>query len=280
MNRKLYSRLLLASTLVFIIQCAPGFNSSTLPSSGSASDGSNGGLGDDPSDNEPQKREARRRELEKIIDNAVMTGYTLDNTTAPVISFDRTKGAYLIRVPMGLDLGITALDMTFKEYPGIELYVEHITINPNTANAISKPFVTLLIPVRYVLRNVMEVPARLPNGDRLPLFAAGEGPSKAILLTPNRDKKVYLYLSAEAFGVFAETGFDPVPDELSGIPVLGGIIIDKFEMVHKIYSRTTPKILLGSVTVIDEKPPFKGGFFLSHRIDPQLGKILDEYYLH
>jgi hypothetical protein len=259
MNRKLYSRLLLASTLVFLIQCSPGFKSENAGSTQSSN--SNNSASQTPT---PNAEAQRRAELAKIIASAAMTGLVAEgpseNSATPVIHFDRTNGLYLVRIPMTNFSALTAFDMTFKDYPGMRLFVEYVT---------ELPYITLSIPVKYVLRNVTEVPAKLPNGDRVPFFPAGEPPSKGILLTPGQDRKVYLYLSAEAFGLFAETSFNPVPD-------LGPVVINEF--VYTIRNKEKTKTL-GYLTFVAKKADFKGGFFVSHRIDPKLGKILDEYYL-
>lgn len=260
MNRKFYSRLLLVSSLVFLIQCSPGsFKSETSPSASSGVDKS-GGSDNTGTGGTDTSKEDRRKELLEAINNASMTGMAINSSTnAPNIDFDRKAGAYLVRVPMIVfpDVGF---DMQFPEYPGMRLYVEYVS---------SKPYITLFIPVKYVLRNVTEVPTKLPNGDALPLFPAGEPPSKAILLTPNKERKVYLYLSAEAFGIYAEASFDPGN--------IGGVILN---MVNIPIQNPEKTKILGHLSYVPKKNNFKGGFFLSHRIDPKLGKILDEYYLY
>tara|TARA_B110001454_G_scaffold16046_1_gene14409 strand:+ start:57546 stop:58349 length:804 start_codon:yes stop_codon:yes gene_type:complete len=267
MNGKLFSRILLASSLTFLIQCSPGSfkseNSPTSSSNNSTSTGGGGGGGTTTDD-----LAARRKTLEKAIASASMTGYALTgaipSSTVPYIDFDRANGNFVIRVPMTNFGSLTSIDMTFPEYPGMRLYIDYLS---------SMPYTTLIIPVKYVLRNVTEVPAKLPNGNTVPLFPAGEAPSRAILLTPNKERKVYLYLSAEAFGLFAETSFNPLASfSVSGIPVQLNDLI--FTISDK---NQNP---LGYITLVGEKAPYKGGFFISHKIDPKLGKILDEYYLN
>lgn len=264
MNKKLYSRLLLASLLVFTIQCSPGNFKSDSASTVNGNNNNNGGGNGAAGGAADAERETRRRELEKQIDEASAPGFASSTPGVPVITFDRVQAAYLIRVPMVLS--ILQMDMTFPEYPEMRLYSENLTVQGNL-----KPFMTVLIPVKYVLRNVISVPTRLPNGDRLPSFAAGEGPSNAILLTPNKERKVYLYLSAEAFAVFAETSFNPVP-------TIDGITLTLPPIPITANGDSTR--YMGSINMVAEKGPYKGGFFLSHRLDPKLGKILDEYYLH
>lgn len=267
MNRKLFSRILLASSLTFLIQCSPGsFKSENSPTSSSNNSNSTGGGGGSGSTTDDLA--ARRKALEKAITAASMTGYALTgaipSSTVPYIDFDRANGNFVIRVPMTSFGSLTSIDMTFPEYPGMRLYIDYVS---------SMPYTTLLIPVKYVLRNVTEVPAKLPNGNAVPLFPAGEPPSRAILLTPNKERKVFLYLSAEAFGLFAETSFNPLASfSVSGIPIQLNDLI--FTITDK------NKLPLGYLTLVGERAPFKGGFFISHKIDPKLGKILDEYYLN
>ncbi|MBL7556241.1 MAG: hypothetical protein JNM24_10490 [Bdellovibrionaceae bacterium] len=266
MNRKLYSRMLLASTFAFLIQCSPGaFTSDNAPTnSGSNNSSSTGGGGTTSLDD----MAARRKQLEKAISVASMTGYSetspLASSTIPNVDFDRANGNFVIRVPMSLFGTISSLNVTFPDYPGMRLYVDYIS---------SMPYTTLFIPVKYVLRNVTEVAAKLPNGNPVPLFPAGEPPSRAISLTPDKERKVYLYLSAEAFGLFAETSFDPL-----GMFNVGGVAIQVNDMMFTIKDKAGNP--MGYFTFVGQKAPFKGGFFISHKIDPKLGKILDEYYIN
>lgn len=268
MNRKLFSRLILASTLAFLIQCAPGnFASNSTPVDGSNSSTSTGGGGGGTNTN-PTDTAARRKQLESAIASASMTGYSttglVPSTTVPYIDFDRANGNFVIRVPLTTWGSITSIDMTFPQYPGMRLYLDYIS---------SQPYMTVIVPTKYVLRNVTEVPAKLPNGNPVPLFPAGEPPSRAILLTPNKERKVYLYLSAEAFGVFAETSFNPL-----GMFDISGIQVQLNDLTKSIVDKNNQT--LGYITAVGEKAPFKGGFFISHKIDPKLGKILDEYYIN
>lgn len=259
MKRKLHSRLLLISSMIFLVQCSPG---GFRPVSSPVSDTTKSGSGSDGSGSTEDAAAKRQKELEKIITNADMSGIVdqgVDgSSTVRVIDFDRKNGLYLMRIPMTAFGSVMSLDMTFPEYPGMRLYLEHIN---------SLPYITIAIPVKYVLRNVTEVPAKLPNGDRVPLFMAGEPPSKGILLTPNRERKIYLYLSAEAFGLFAETSFNPLPVQLNELSIA---IRDK---------GGSTKPALGYLTFVPKKGEYNGGFFVSSKIDPKLGKILDEYYL-
>ena len=257
MKRKLFTRLLLVSSLVFLLQCAPGgFKSQTAP----LKDSSDTDIAKSPSDGTPDNSsEERKKELWNTINAATMTGMDTKISNTPNIDFDRKAGAYLLRIPI-ISFPEATFDMTFAEYPGLRLYVEFVS---------SKPYITLFIPVKYVLRNVTEVPAKLPNGDPVPLFPSGEPPSKGILLTPNKERKVYLYLSAEAFGVFVESNFDPTN--------VGGISLTNLVIPIKDKSQLKN---LGYLTLIARKGDHKGGFFVSHRIDPKLGKILDEYYIY
>lgn len=256
MNRKLYSRLLLAAQAAFLIQCSPGGFKASSDYTNTATNDSQSPVNQPPDTN----HEARRDALFDAISGASMTGIASNSSGGlPNIDFDRKNGVYLIRIPLIVYLD-ASFDMTFKDYPGIRLFVEFVS---------SKPYMTLLIPVKYVLRNVTEVAAKLPNGDPVPLFPAGEPPSKGILLTPDRVNKVYLYLSAEAFGLFTETSFNPRD--------IGGLILTKFQWPIENKEKTKN---LGYLTYVGAKNDYKGGFFVSHRIDPKLGKILDEYYIY
>ncbi len=259
---KLYSRLLLLSSLAFLIQCSPGsFKSETTANNSANSDGSNSGSGNNgAADN---SKEQRRSELAAAIGSAKMTGIAA-NSAVPNIDFDRKAGAYLIRIPM-VGLIDIAGEMTFPEYPGMKLSLESVLVDNDY-----KPYITLSIPVKYVLRNVNEVPARMPSGGMVPKWPAGEAPTKAILLTPNKARKTYLYLSAEAIGLFVETSFNPVVTT-NGIT----LALKPYEIM------ASDKLsILGYISSVAKVGDFNGGFFLTHRIDPKLGKILDEYYVY
>lgn len=266
MKRKLFSRMLLASSLMFLIQCAPNSFQAENSSAGSSNNSSSTDGGKTPTPTEISA--ARRKQLEQAISVATMTGYSttglVPSSTVPYIDFDRANGNFVVRVPMTTYGSITSIDMTFPDHPGMRLYLDHVSINP---------YMTLVIPVKYVLQNVTEVPAKLPNGNPVPLFPAGEPPSRAIVLTPNKERKVYLYISAEAFGLFAETSFNPL-----GVFNVSGVPVQMNDLTYSITSRNNQT--LGYITAVGEKAPFKGGFFISHKIDPKLGKILDEYYIN
>ena len=263
MNRKLYSRLLLASCLAFLIQCSPGgFKAETSPTVSSTDNATKAPTGTTTPD---EAAAERRRQLHQIIADTDMTGMInsglLSNSLIPGVDFDKAKGVYLIRIPMPNFAAGVAFSMNFKDYPGMTLYMDYVS---------NKPVLTISIPVKYVLRNVTEVAAKMPSGNRIPMFPSGEPPSKGILLTPNRDNKIYLFLSAEAFGLFIETPFDPLPEN----PY---IHLSEFMVPIMNKGGTIP---LGYATVVNKVGDFKGGFFVSYRIDPKLGKILDEYYIY
>jgi hypothetical protein len=255
---------ILMFTTAFLTNCAPGsFDSQTV----STSNNDNNHSQENPDASDPlnpgKTSEERKKELATIIDKTNMTGFVADsygvNTSARAVDFDKTLGLIYIRTAMPLFANIVAFEMEVKKYPGIKVIGE--TLN-NTS------YMTVVVPVKYFLRDVTEASVNLPNGE-IPHFPSGEGPSKAFLLTPNRAEKVYLYMNAEAIGVFTETKYDPTD--------LGDIVLNKLFFAIKNKEKTK---IMGYVSLISAKNNTKGGYFASYRLDPNLSRILEEYYLY
>ena len=256
-----YFILLLLSVSLTLTHCSSGkFDAqTTLESSNNKSSQELPGNNDTQ---DPQTRE-HRKELAATIESSNFEGYVSQgfsaSSTVPVLSFDKIKGEFKIRIPMPLFANLVAFEMIVKKYPDIKLIGEKI-------NGLS--YIAIIFPTKYLLRNVTEAGLTLPNGE-IPYFPSGEPVSSAFLLTPDSSEKIYLYLNAEAIGVFVETKFDPTN--------LGDISLTKL-----IYSVTNKEktAVMGYLSLISAKNNNKGGFFMSYRLDPKLSRILEEYYLY
>lgn len=246
-----------------LTHCAPGkFDSESTSSSNNGSDpsqqnptpGSNDGLATTPE---------RKKELATLIANTNMKGFVAEgyaaNGTVPVLDFNKSTGEIYIRTPLPLFANLVAFEMEVKKYPGIKVTAETIG---------SLSYMTVIVPIKYFARDVTEATARLPNGE-IPYFPSGEAPAKAFVLTPNKTEKVYLYMNAEAIGIFVETKFDPTN--------LGDITLNK--LIYSIKNQEKTKIM-GYISLISGVSNTKAGFFASYRLDPSLSRILAEYYLN
>lgn len=253
---------LITFSLMTLTNCAPGnFNSDSVlspdPKNNGQSTPSPGG--NDPLSTSPD----RKKELAGIIDKTNMTGYVAEGyastSTVPAVDFNKSTGEIYVRTPMPLFANLVAFEMEVKKYPGIKVLAETIG---------SLQYVTVVIPIKYFVRDVTEVSTSLPNGNT-PYFPSGEAPSKAFVLTPNKSEKIYLYMNAEAVGIFVETKFDPTN--------MGGVSITKF--IFQIMGKNS-KSIMGYISLIPASTTTKGGFFASYRFDPSLSRILAEYYLN
>ncbi|MCK6597813.1 MAG: hypothetical protein L6Q37_05575 [Bdellovibrionaceae bacterium] len=261
LRSKTYFTLLLLGISITLPHCSSGkFDAQT-----SIESSNNKSAQELPGNNDtqdPQNRE-RRKELAATIESSNFDGYVSQgfssSNTVPVLSFDKVKGEFKIRIPMPLFANLVAFEMIVKKYPDIKLVGEKI-------NSLS--YVAIIFPTKYLLHNVTEAQVTLPNGE-IPYFPSGEQISSAFLLTPDASEKIYLYLNAEAIGVFVETKFDPTN--------LGDISLTKL-----IYSVTNKEktAVMGYLSLISAKNNNKGGFFMSYRLDPKLSRILEEYYLY
>lgn len=253
---------LITFSLMTLTNCAPGnFNSDSVlspdPKNNGQSTPSPGG--NDPLATSPD----RKKELASIIDKTNMTGYVAEGyastSTVPALDFNKSTGEIYVRTPMPLFANLVAFEMEVKKYPGIKVLAETIG---------SLQYITVVIPIKYFVRDVTESSVSLPNGET-PYFPSGEAPSKAFVLTPNKAEKIYLYMNAEAVGIFVETKFDPTN--------LGGISLNK--LIYSIKNKEQTKIM-GFISLIPATTNTKAGFFGSYRIDPSLSRILAEYYLN
>lgn len=248
-------------TISLLNNCGPG-NFDTY----SASSSENSPL-NDPSPENPDDpfitTPERKKELQSLIEKTNMTGYVSEgyavNNSVPTINFNKSTGELYLRIHMTHFTNLVAFEMEVKKYPGIKVIAETIS---------SLPYITVVIPIKYIVRDVTEVTARLPNGET-PYFPSGEAPSKAFVLTPNKSERIYLYMNAEAIGIFAETKFDPTQ--------LGDVSLNK--LIFSIKNKEKTKIM-GYVSLIPATNNTKGGFFTSYRLDPNLSRILAEYYLN
>lgn len=259
---KHYLNLLLA--LHLLTSCAPGGFSSETDSSEIISKSS---TTPPPADSGEDASAIRKKELFDQISNSKMDGYisgagAYTNEGYPTVDFRKKDGVFIIRA-LQPNFNPLIIDIAFKDYPGLRLYSDFQTDPRDSTQQLS--FLIVEVPAKYIFKSIQQVPAKLPSGDRVPLFPSGEPPSQGILLTPNKDRKAYLYLSGEAFGLFIETSFNPKP-----IPLV--------ELIYPI--RSKDRRTIGYLTLVEEKSGFKGGLFFSHRIDPKIGKAIEEYYLN
>lgn len=181
------------------------------------------------------------------------TGYTnIAGSSQKVTGVDKADQTIVLNFPMSENL-FPEMEMEIPDLPGAKLV---------SRKEGDKTILQFRIPIKYILKGAeIGNPQRLPNGDPLPQVPGGELPALAVTV-PIKDVKVTLYIGAEVLGIYVEVGFDP-----------------KVKLAFPIKTKKedgSQERTLGYFNTIPVKNPYRGGFFLSLLMPPDLARILDE----
>lgn len=183
----------LAAMIIFAVGCQKtGLSSSALPTAETSN-----GLSSNENLQETDKTIPESLSFKGNLDGGQYDG-------AQVVVLDRPNKAIVFNIPLALDVNIGIAEGEVKRLPG--------TTFKTTTNADRAKFLTLSVPLKYILKGTDLVAAKLPNGDDLPAVPQREYPSVGLSLPNSNNVKIYLYLGVQVAAVFVETPFNPYID--------------------------------------------------------------------
>lgn len=243
MNTK--NRLFLAGCLAMAtMACGQGFQGgSGSSSSGSSSNAAQGTGGTAPS---PVA-------LQQAV-NGYVSGGNYDSLQT--FHLDTTNGNLLVNLPLGIDPSIMISSGTISQLPGVTF--------STTTSATGTAYITLSIPLKYILHGVTTLPATtLPNGDPLPNMPSTSYPAIAFDLNPNSTQQVYVYIGVDAIGVFVQSKML----SCGNLPIC-------LNLTFPIENQAKTKVL-GYLSLIMPKSGAQGGFFISTIIPNDVAVLLE-----
>ncbi len=183
-----------------------------------------------------------------------LTGYSnVGGSNQKLIGVNKVEKTIILTIPFS-DNVFPELQVEVAQLPGAKLV--------SRLNSENKTVLEFHVPITYLLRGAnFGDPQRLPNGDPLPAIPGGELPGFE-LSVPIKDVTLHIYLGAEVLGIYVEVPFDPY------VKLTFPIKTSKEDGSQE---RT-----LGYLTSVPVKKPYRGGFFLSLLLPPDLARALDE----
>lgn len=179
------------------------------------------------------------------------------NNKALTFDFDKTRGEFIVMVPMPSGVSFTPVG-SFSKYPDI-------TFSPILDPLTGKMKFGVRIPVKYILKGAAFLPAAsLPNGDALPAMPAGYGelPSLALNFPQHGNTQITLYIGVNAVGLYVT-----LPDNVA-IPF-------GFQVPIKNSAKTKT---YGYLSYVPKKGTYAPGLFVSTLIPPAMARVLEDYF--
>ena len=179
--------------------------------------------------------------------NEDLTARMKGTQESTVLAVDQSQEALILLFPFQ-PLTVIAGKFVSEEYPDIK--VEKVQRDSG------EPALALIIPFRYVFgKNAkMQAMDKLPNGDPLPAFPAGEIRGFSIRLGQTSSKfRMNVYIGPQAVAAFIETPGLDLPgffDWMDPVPV---------------YNKSR-NMIVGYYKLVAEKGSFPGGFYVAARI--------------
>lgn len=230
----------LAAMIIFAVGCQKtGLSSSSLPTAETSSGLSSG---------------ENLQETDKTIPESLSFKGNLDGGQydgAQVVVLDRPHKAIVFNIPLALDVNIGIAEGEVKRLPG--------TTFKTTTNADGAKFLTLSVPLKYILKGTDLVSAKLPNGDDLPAVPQREYPSVGLSLPNSNNVKIYLYLGVQVAAIFVETPFNPYID-----------------LTLPIRNEAKTRVV-GHLGLVPAKNTFRGGVFVSSVLPNELAQALANF---
>ncbi len=223
-----------------IDSCAQG-NNCTSTGPGGGNNGGNNGGGDNNSSKIPD---------DLVIDGEI-NGGAFDKTS--VIELDKDNKMLILRLPMPANPVL--LDV-YAEIPIPQIEGAKVTFDSlNNGGFV----MSVHLPLDVALKGIDFIePAKLPNGDPLPMIPGGELPVLALQVHEEDEVQGYLYLGANIVGIYVTTPFNPF-----------------IRLTYPIRNKDRSKTL-GYFTVLPEKGDFQGGFFTSLSMPDEVARVLEE----
>lgn len=165
-----------------------------------------------------------------------------------VVMLEKETQSLLMILPLPISLLVP--DMPIKELPGASL-VNYQRSDGSVAVAVRVPLKALIKGLAW------QNPQKLPNGDSLPYFPAGEPPRFGVKFYEKDKVRLYLYVGVNAAAVYIESS------EL-GLPF--GVL---YPIKDKEQGRT-----IGAFGLIPEKSTFWGGIYLATRLPTDIARTL------
>lgn len=210
---------------------------------------SNGEQGTNPNPSQPPAPVDPWQKIEKEL-----TGYSkVGGSNQKLIGVDKGEKAIVLTIPFA-DNVFPEMEVEITKLPGAKVV--------SRLNSENKTELQFHVPIKYLLKGAdFGNPQRLPNGDPLPSIPGGELPGFELNF-PVKDVVIHVYLGAEVLGIYVEVPFDPY------VKLTFPIKTSKEDGSQE---RT-----LGYLTSVPVKKPYRGGFFLSLLLPPDLARALDE----
>lgn len=180
---------------------------------------------------------------------AAVSGGPNDGVTA--VSLDKTHAALILVLPLQVNSYVGTTSGVIPALAGAKFETYR--------DAQGKSYFALSLPLQFVAKGAAFLPkARFPNGNPLPQVANGALPSLNFSL-PGKDMvQVTVYIDVNAVGILLMSPYDPfLPLRF---PIRSGI---------------TDVGFYDSVPAVGE---FKGGFYLTTTLPPDVATLIDEHF--
>lgn len=176
---------------------------------------------------------------------------------ALAFDFDKSRGEFIVMLPMPLGFSFSLPSGAFAKYPDITF--------TTMFDSSGRMKFAVRIPVKYVLKGASFLPAAsLPNGDPLPAMPAGYGelPSLGLTFPQNDNTQITLYIGINAIGLFVSL------PEKAAIP---------FGFTLPIKNSDKSKTF-GYMSYVPPKGTYAPGLFISTLVPASMARILEDYF--
>lgn len=203
-------------------------------------------------DPDPGKASLQDNDLQGDVKNGLLDGTQL-------IAFNKTTKMFEIRIPYQ-GFTINELPATIPNVPGSRLSVVYDSNSGFYMVLVEIPGAYVLGKMGFSPGQFGKDPQKLPNGNPIPQTPGGE-PPKISFVVPNVTPLIQVYLGINVVGVYIESKVNPTVDISFPIKNRGKIIPET----------------IGYFSLVRQKAPFLGGFFVSLIMPNRIAALLDEF---
>lgn len=170
------------------------------------------------------------------------------------VELDKKNGLIRFLMPLNLNLDLELKSNNISKLPGVTI--------GTFIDANGSAFLEIAVPIKYILKRGTFYPdGKLPNGDSLPKMPGDSAPFYEIS-SHSSNRKAYIYMTAEAFGIFVESHS----------------VLANFSWSWAIKTDSQPRRIIGWLSSVPPKMEYSGGYFLSFRMPADLAAILGKYF--